>query len=554
MNNNPENRGDGIDDILDILQKRKEQDLKNSHDTDNAPTRIDNEAIKVPRQNQDVSEKQESMFDDKNVIDFSSEKKTTVESETNANTPSTHQNAPSQKEMQASTPDKNHIPSSSNTTGKQSHTASSSSKSASDIPQKKPSYVAQSTSDSSANVSLDDFDTPTKNVAKKRKEQNSDKKKFSYIPSYVKVIIYLVTVFIVSILISICAINVGNDVFAFRKDNKEINITINDGATLSEVAKELEENGVIKYKSAFVFYAKIRMDGKKYLTGNFVSGTHSLNSSMNYDSLISELAESTYSNAIVRVTIPEGFTVYQVLDLLEEKRVINSESRKKMVEKLNDPSYFDYEFLPETPEKIKDENGEEKLNTEKLYMLEGYLFPDTYDFYVGENVDSIIRKFLDNFDAKFDESFYERAEELGMSVDEIITLASMIQAEGDNATDFYLISHVFHNRLNHSSTFPRLQSDATTLYYYQGEIKTLNKGDNQKLDNPYNTYTNNGLPPGAVCNPGHEAIYAALYPATYRVDDNGNQTNIDYYYFYTNEDGVTIFSRENREHEQAINN
>lgn len=542
MNNNPENRGDGIDDILDILQKRKEQDLKDNQSSDNAKTRIDNDTVKVQNNRQNITEKQNSVFNDEDIKTFSSKKDSEDKSETISNKAQEHKNE--SENTRAGVPN----------TQKNEGASNTKSVNGTPTPSQKPSSYVQRQSSPSSGVSLDDFDTPQKGTQKRRKEQSKDEKKSTYIPGYVKVIIYLVTVFIVSILISMCAINVGNDVFAFRKDDKEISVTINEGATLSEVAKELKENGVIKYKSAFVFYAKMRMDGKKYLTGNFVSGNHSLNSSMNYDSLIETLAESTYSNAIVRVTIPEGYTVYQILDLLQQKKVINTESRKKMVEKLNDPSYFDYKFLPETPEKITDEDGTERLDTEKLYMLEGYLFPDTYDFYVGENVDSIITKFLNNFDAKFDESFYDRAEELGMSVDEIITLASMIQAEGDNATDFYLISHVFHNRLNHSSSFPRLQSDATTLYYYQGEIKTLNKGDNQKLDNPYNTYTNNGLPPGAVCNPGHEAIYATLYPATYRVDDNGNQTSIDYYYFYTNEKGVTVFSRENYEHEQAINN
>ena len=384
-------------------------------------------------------------------------------------------------------------------------------------------------------ISLDDFDEL---VVKKVEPQDKKKKKKRHLPGGLKVLIYLICVITVSVVLSVTAIKVGNDVFAFVKEDKEITINIKKNATIHDVAKELEEKGVIKYPSIYKIYSGLRMDGKSYYTGDFISGKHVLNSNFGYDKIISLLAESAYSTEIVRVTIPEGYTVYEIIDLFVEKRVIPKDKVDEFKEKLN-TAVYDYAFL-EDFNKIKDENG--KIESERFYLLEGYLFPDTYDFYVGENLDSIITKFLDNFNSKFEEAYFERCLELGLTVDEVVTLASMIEAEGDNAEDFYKISSVFHNRLNHAGAYPFLDSDAATLYSFQGEKKKLDAGDNQSRQHPYNTYLNKGLPPGAICNPGTEALHAALYP---------EQTN--FYFFYTNSNGETIFSNKFNDHINAYN-
>lgn len=392
------------------------------------------------------------------------------------------------------------------------------------------SYNASST----ATVSLSDFDNMTKTASKIAPK----KKKKKHMSGYAKVAIYLVAVLAISVFLSVAAIKIGNDVFAFVKADKEITVKIKEGATLADVSEELKEKGVIKYPSVYNIYARLRMDRKSYYTGNFLAGEHTLNSNLGYDKLIAKLAESTYSTSIVRVTIPEGFTAYEIIDLFVEKKVISSDRVDEFKEKLNTAAY-EYDFLKDFDE-IKDENG--KVNSDRIYLLEGYLFPDTYDFYVGENLDSVIAKLLNNFDRKFEDAYYERCIELGMSIDEIVTLASMIEAEGNNAEDFYKISSVFHNRLNNAGSYPFLDSDATTLYSFQGEKKKLDAGDNKTREHAYNTYLNKGLPPGAICNPGNEAIHAALYPES---------TN--YYFFYTNENGETIFSNRFIDHVNAYN-
>lgn len=388
---------------------------------------------------------------------------------------------------------------------------------------------------SEGGISLDDFDALVEKRPVPKKKKTKKKKAM---PGYAKVLIYLISVVAISVIISVSFIKVANDVFAFVKQDKEITVSIGEGASLSDVAKELKEQGVIKYPSVYTIYAHLRMDGKSYYTGNFIAGEHTLNSNLGYDKLISRLAESSYSTEIVRVTIPEGYTVYEIIDLFVEKRVMTKAKVEEFKEKLNTAAY-DYDFFKDFNEE-KDENG--KIESDKIYLLEGYLFPDTYDFYVGENLDSVIAKLLNNFDRKFEDAYYTRCEELGLTIDEVVTLASMIEAEGDNAEDFYKISSVFHNRLGNAAAYPFLDSDATTLYSYQGEKKKLDAGDNKSRVHPYNTYLNKGLPPGSICNPGNEAIHAALYP---------EKTN--YYFFYTNTDGETVFSSKFVDHINAYN-
>lgn len=462
LNNNPTGNDGNIDDILDVLKKKKENDIKNGQKND-APTRLDNTA-----------------------------------SGTSYKSGGNKQTQP-QKPVHADKP--------------------------------KTSVYARG---AQGGISLDDFDEL---VAKKPQPQTKQKKK-RHMPSALKVIIYLVCVITVSIVLSVTAIKVGNDVFAFVKEDKEITVNIKENADLGDVAKELSDKGVIKYPSIYKIYSHFRMDKKSYYTGTFIAGEHVLNSNLGYDKLISKLAKLTYSTEVVRVTIPEGHTVYEIIDLFVAKRVIPKEKVEEFKDKLNTAAY-DYDFLSDFNEQ-KDENG--KIKSDRIYLLEGYLFPDTYDFYVGENLDSVIAKLLNNFGKKFEEGYYERCKELGLTIDEVVTLASMIEAEGDNAENFYKISSVFHNRLNHAGAYPFLDSDATTLYSFQGEKKKLDAGDNQTRQHPYNTYLNKGLPPGAICNPGSEAIHAALYP---------EQTN--YYFFYTNSKGETIFSNRFIDHVNAYN-
>ena len=400
-------------------------------------------------------------------------------------------------------------------------------------------------------VSLDDFNSePAEPSKNRRKAKDNGKVKVSFLGSVsfgvFKLICYVAFVALCCYVISTNVIKIGNDVFAFlktdadgnptavMKDDMNVTVFLPENATTSDVAEILKDAGVIEYPWIFEQFAKFRISRRSYLTGEYLSGELTVNPMMNYDTLINTLADYERSQSgTVRITIPEGLTVNETIDLLVQNGVGRKEDYLEALQSFE----YEYRFCEGlTPEAL----SEYRFNTDYSYRLEGYLFPDTYDFYLNENPVSVLDKFLVNFDKKFEEEFYERCNDLGMTVDEIITLASMIEKEGNNPEDYYLISSVFHNRLNNSANYPYLNSDATLQYALQERSDLYNL--DTTLDHPFNTYKYKGLPPGPICNPGTEAIYAALYPV-----------DTSYYFFYTKKNGETVYSRTFEEHQRYIN-
>ena len=405
------------------------------------------------------------------------------------------------------------------------------------VPPRETTPAAEPTpnTDGAAPISLDDFNkdagsiTATTDMKKKKKRSFRGSAGFGVI----KLLLYLALVAACVWVLSSFIWNVVNDVFAFIKTDTEVTVYVPEGATTEDIASILKEADVIRYPKVFTAYAKFRISRRDYLTGNYLAGMHTVNPMHNFDTLIEEL--SSYERSVtgtVRITIPEGLTVNETLELLEENGVGKKED---FLEALQN---FEYEYRYAGMLK-QGMIADCRFDTNVSYRLEGYLFPDTYEFYLNENPVSAIDKFLVNFDKKFEEEFYGRCEALGMTVDQVITLASLIEKEGNNANDYYLISSVFHNRLSHSGEFPFLNSDAA-LQYAAGEHMELEE-INTSADTPYNTYINRGLPPGPICNPSLEAIYAALYP---------EDTN--YFYFYTKKNGETIYSRNINEHNNVV--
>ena len=174
---------------------------------------------------------------------------------------------------------------------------------------------------------------------------------------------------------------------------------------------------------------------------------------------------------------------------------------------------FEYDFL-------------DKSTLGNELRLEGYLFPDTYNFYISDKPTRVIDKFLKNFDKKFTDEYKARADELGMSVADIVNIAAMIEKEAANDEERANISSVIHNRLNTDKTGKLLQIDATIYYAIAGTDKKFSI----ELDDPYNTYKHPGLTPGPIANPGEASIRAALYPES-----------TDYYYYALGTDGVHHF-------------
>ena len=180
--------------------------------------------------------------------------------------------------------------------------------------------------------------------------------------------------------------------------------------------------------------------------------------------------------------------------------------------------------------------------SQRKYVLEGYLAADTYEVYTNATEDDILRKLLSQTERAFPADDQDRAEELGCTMDQILTLASLIEKEA-KTSDMAKVSAVFHNRLVKGM---RLESDVT-IHYITGVQRMDLQGEDLSLDSPYNTYRNAGLPPGPICSPSRDAIQAALYPDESYLADG-------YLYFCAKDpaSGELYFSRTLEEHEQAV--
>ncbi len=225
------------------------------------------------------------------------------------------------------------------------------------------------------------------------------------------------------------------------------------------------------------------------------------------------------------VTFPEGFTVVQIAERLEENSVCSASDFLNLVNNedfILSLGYTFTEFIPEA---------------QRAFLLEGYIFPDTYEFYLNDSAENVIKKILRNTSAKLKGEYFVKAEELGYTLDEIITMASIIQEEAYTNESMHLISSVLHNRIN-SPDYGKLQCDVTIHYVndYITDSPYLTE-DTEKYKELYNTYKCQGLPEGPICCPGVEAIEAAVYP---------EESN--YYYFVTDKDWNYYFNENYDKH------
>lgn len=331
-------------------------------------------------------------------------------------------------------------------------------------------------------------------------------------------VVYVIAVLGISIVLSLVAIFVANDVFAFVTDDKPIEVNVPANTDVLSLAKQLDDQGVISYGSVFKLYVGIKGDNDSVLAGNYT-----LNPNMDYGQIIRALSNST-STETTEIVIPEGYSVAQIKQLLLDNHVCTEEAADNAL--TNYP--FKHTFLQE--EKPVEEG-----------WLEGYLFPDTYQIYTGNaTVVDTINKMINNFDDKYDDEIKAGAEQLGRSMHDIVTIASLIEREAQKDEEYARISGVIYNRLNNASSFPFLQIDASVLYGLGRTSGALTEADLQQ-DTPYNLYTQRGLPPGPICNPGYKSLYAATHP-----EDHG------YYYYVAMPDGSHLFASTNDEQNNNI--
>ncbi len=302
---------------------------------------------------------------------------------------------------------------------------------------------------------------------------------------------------------------------------ESVEFQIPKGANTSEIAELLKEKGFISNINLYKLLSKING-----YDGRYQSGIHLISEALDYDELMRVLTTKPESK---KVTIPEGKTFLQIVDILYNNKVISS---KENFIKIANTKTFDYAFLKDLPARDN--------------KLEGYLFPDTYQFEMNAPEEEIIAMMLDNFNNKFKDVYNERIAQIdGMTRDKIITLASIIEREAKTSSDRDIISGVFYNRMNSKDkTLRKLQSCATIQYILlktTGSVKERLYDKDLQLDDPYNTYLYEGLPPGPICCPGEDAIKAALYPETNK-----------YLYFVAKGDGTHQFSATYKEHQAAI--
>lgn len=342
---------------------------------------------------------------------------------------------------------------------------------------------------------------------------------------------WVISVVIVGAMLSVYIITGMNDLLAInRQDSSTIMVEIPENPTLDEVAQTLEKSGVIDEISYFKMFAMLTKSDE-----GFTQGTYEMRKNMDYEAIINYLMSSGNRTDTVSVMITEGENVLEVAQTLKENGVL-SETDKFLELCSSDNFDEDFSFLKDI-----------KNGSDRYYKLEGYLYPDTYEFYKNEDAEKVIYKFLNNYEMKITEkqdvrgydkltTVKKMVEESnsGYTLDEVMIIASIIQAEAANTDDMYNVSSILHNRLEASADLgvSNLGLDSTKFYPYRNAD---NAPDN--FVSKYDTYDEAGLPEGPICNPGMEAIKAALNP---------NSTS--YYYFCHDSEGNAYYASTIYEH------
>lgn len=318
--------------------------------------------------------------------------------------------------------------------------------------------------------------------------------------------LFFIIVIIVSVVVSIYAILCMNDIFAITKTKSNVTVSYSQQLESSNDAINLlSEKGLIKCKNFCKLFVKLR-DGfikSNRLGGPYEAGVYYLNGKMGLEGMLLTLQGDTATSETVTLAFPEGLTVPEIVNKLSDNDVCDKAALLSVIQSTE----FSYSLVADL-----------KASDSIPYRLEGFMFPDTYEFFIGESASSVVTKFLENGEAKFTEEFKQRCNELGYTPYEIMTIASIIQKEAANDEQMKTISAVLHNRLKDKANFPTLGCQSTADYITNKVSPNLSSTSSHTADyymayyNTNNSSTVVGLPAGPICNPGTAAINAALYP------------------------------------------
>lgn len=304
-------------------------------------------------------------------------------------------------------------------------------------------------------------------------------------------------------------------------ENGEVYFTIRKGAGFQEIAEDLEEKGLIRSAASFKFYLLLKGWADKLKPGYY-----RLSRNLSATEIAQILVEGNSQE--VKVTIPEGWTIFQIEKKLKEVGVLEKDvflSQLKVKDFLSDEGLI---FLKNLPSNVN---------------LEGFLFPDTYRFEINSPPEQVARKMLKNFYQRFFANFSEKLKEKNVDLYSLVKMASLIEAEIPHSSDRPLVSGILWKRLRNNLP---LQVDATIVYYKCNFLKEENcrflKGEDLNIISPYNSYLYLGFPPTPIANPGLDALEAAFNPV-----------NSSYFYYLSDpKTGNTIFAKTLEEHNLNI--
>ena len=357
---------------------------------------------------------------------------------------------------------------------------------------------AQSVTDDSAMNESPEAERPAAQVQSSVRTKKKRKKK----KSVATLIIFGSVIVAASILLATLIMVCFNDMYGLYKEEKEVLVDIPKSANTQQISEVLKEKDVIKYPILFRMMAQSAEKEKP-----FQYGLHTFNTNFSYDQIFEELQRVVPKKDVVKLVIKEGESLDTIAENVEKLKICSADDFINVI----DRQEFGFDFEDEIT-----------VNKLKYHRIEGFVFPDTYECYVGEAPEDVAKRILSNFQSKITNAMMEKMKARNMSLEKTLTLASIVQAEAGEVSQMKKVAGVFYNRLAKPSEYPKLESDPTRKYVEE-DIKPNIKVENQEIYDAYNTYVGNGLPPGPICNPGLDAINAVLEPES-----------SDYYYFCSN--------------------
>lgn len=368
------------------------------------------------------------------------------------------------------------------------------------------------------------------------------RKKGKASPARVGCLVVLVLLVAALIGLGVIGTQIVRDVTGDDWLGSEIDLFIEQGSGPQAIAQNLKDSGLIRYPTIFRLYLKQRGEA-----GNLQYGEFTLSEGMSYDEIIEVLTTVQNRRETTTVTFPEGITAIQFAQRMEAAGLCTAQEFLDCANGLDGSDFSQHEFWNQIPD-----------DPDRFMKAEGYLSPNTYEFYTDDTVYNYVDKLYTQFEATITPAMEARMEELGMTLDETVILASFVQEEAGNEESAH-VSAVFHNRLAPDSPFPRLESNVSSyverdddnnyLYNwvapYLGGWDVLTQ-DYKNIYDAYNTYEREGLPAGPVSNPGSAALEAALWPDQEFLDEG-------YYFFVTDKNGKYYYGKTTAEHAANCN-